>query len=764
MAKEPQNAKLCDLDEGGLTVHLSFDPDDSPADGKTPNTAVPKVSLGPYLESAYGVKLTINGGSAVFTDPDPNTDGKQATVQTGSMGRGYANFTDTVAENTQTMTATVVTDPEGQIILNGPSDTETFAFKQVADVYGLTFADALANNQPADGTSEDAGRAIVTKNGQPLGASESVIVVFSSSSSSTSFDLTKPYVQDGSTSQKLLVQTHNENGQTIADAYFTDTAPEGVTLTGQLQNDADVSGTQDFAFTQVATHNYSLAFTVPPLANNQAADGTPADEGQIVVTDNGGRIAAPVIVEFTFTDGSAQFVTTGDPNIQGGSTPTTLHVRTHYDESLGKDLANASFTDQTAEGVTLKASLPDHTEAGSPTQDFTFAAVDHYGLAFADPLSNNQLADGSSADEGRVIVTDNGGQLIAPVIVEFTFTNGSAQFVLTGDDNIVSGSTPTSLLVKTAYDSNLGKDIANASFTDQTPEGVTLKASLPDHTEAGSQTQDFTFAATHDYALTFTTPPPADNQAAGSGTDEAQAVVTDNGGQLTDPVIVNFVFLQGSAQFVLTGDDNIVSGSTPTTLLVKTHFDSNLGKDIANASFTDANAEPVTAKAVLQADSNVSDTQDFMFNPSGQKIMFEATGANFMQVSEDGQTVTLVNTRDTPSMYGDPSTIFTAQPYGADGQTVQLINYSNGNLRYLMASAELTLSGYLIYAAPPSTDKASLFQLIYPYGKSDSAAVYIKSLIAFPGVYLDTTDFKTIYAGVSDSDDALATWNAPYPS
>jgi hypothetical protein len=86
----------------------------------------------------------------------------------------------------------------------------------------------------ADGKSEDAGRAIVAKNGQPLGSGESVVVVVTSSSSTTSFDLSKPYVvQDGSSSQKLLVQTHNDpqTNQTIADAYFTDAVVEGLTLT-----------------------------------------------------------------------------------------------------------------------------------------------------------------------------------------------------------------------------------------------------------------------------------------------------------------------------------------------------------------------------------------------------------------------------------------------------------------------------------------------------------------------------------------------------
>jgi hypothetical protein len=283
---------------------------------------------------------------------------------------------------------------------------------------------------------------------------------------------------------------------------FTDTVAENGTMTATVVKNPDgsrypngPSDIESFAFTAVDV--YGLTFAKPPPANNQVADGSTPDQGQAVVTDNGGALKSPVIVKFEFASStSAKFVVTGDDNIQPGSTATTLYVQTHYDSNLGKNIANASFTDTTAEGVTLKTSLKDYPDVTPKTQDFTFKAVvtHNYALALTDPSpANNQPADGTSADKGQAVVTDNGGALTDPVIVKFECTRGSPKFVLTGDSNIQPGSTAATLDVQTHYDSNLGKDIANASFTDSAIEGVTLKASLRDNPLVPYKTQDFTF-------------------------------------------------------------------------------------------------------------------------------------------------------------------------------------------------------------------------------------------------------------------------------
>jgi hypothetical protein len=74
----------------------------------------------------------------------------------------------------------------------------------------------------------------------------------------------------------------------------------------------------------------------------------------------------------------------------------------------------------------------------SDIESFAFTAVDVYGLTFAKPPpANNQVADGSTPDQGQAVVTDNGGALKSPVIVKFEFASStSAKFVVTGDDNI----------------------------------------------------------------------------------------------------------------------------------------------------------------------------------------------------------------------------------------------------------------------------------------------------------------------------------------
>jgi hypothetical protein len=437
-----------------LGVQLGFDPNDSPADGQTPNGAIAKVTLDNLLKQGYGVLLKITTGSASFQNADPGTNGKAITLTTGAMGRVTANFTDTVAEQ-DNMTATVVTGPGGSPIANGPSDTKPYVFAPaISDVYGLG---------------------------------------------------------------------------------------------------------------------------LKALVDGASANGKSADQGEAIVTDNGGSLASPVIVRFEFTQGAAKFVLTGDTNIQPGSTEQVLYVKTHSEN--GNDIAKASFTDSTAAGetVTLKASLPDHPEVQPATLDFSFQALALHNYAIVlIPQADNARADGKWDNLGRVLITDNGVNATAPVVVKCEFTRGSAHFDLSTTTNVLSGSTDTILYVNSFFGGGL--DFADVFFTDTVTEVVTLKVSLRDYPAVTPQTHDFTFTPNHPIQLYAT------RNNARAYSDECNSVLASVG---DSPGTVVFTLpASSSASFV----DSSNPKSKEVTVI----------NGLADASFTSIRDEDVTLTATLK--------------------------------------------------------------------------------------------------------------------------------------------------------------------
>lgn len=134
--------------------------------------------------------------------------------------------------------------------------------------YEIASLTSLTPNGVTAGSYNE-GEAVVTKNGgKPLDENETVVVTFTLSSSTASFD-TSP----SSSPQTLYVNTYkNGKGQDIADADFTDTVPEPVvTLTAKLRDFQDVpSKTQNFKFT-------------PPYSAARIVTGASAAGGPVIV-------------------------------------------------------------------------------------------------------------------------------------------------------------------------------------------------------------------------------------------------------------------------------------------------------------------------------------------------------------------------------------------------------------------------------------------------------------------------------------------------
>ncbi len=321
-----------------------------------------------------------------------------------------------------------------------------------------------------------------------------------------------------------------------SDVTFTDTTAESGEIVAWLTSDPNIqSDPVPYTFTgTVAPKNY--AFTLSSRTpQGEAADGKAENIGRVVVTENGGRLTEAQIVKFVFKNGAASF-DTSQPYVQPlNSTSTVLYVETHFDDQSHCDIADAYFDDAKAETVTLEASLPAYSDLTPQTQDFTFTSVQPtFGLGLASCTPHGEPADGKAKNQGRAVVTENGGALQTAQIVQFEFESGSAAAFDIKQPDVQPGSTPTLLKVQTHSES--GQDIADAYFTDSEAESVTLVASLVDHPEVEPETQGFEFVVPPPppppprYKVTITDYPPSiDDQSSAPVSGTVVDTKTDGG-------------------------------------------------------------------------------------------------------------------------------------------------------------------------------------------------------------------------------------------
>lgn len=272
-------------------------------------------------------------------------------------------------------------------------------------------------------------------------------------------------------------------------------------------------------------------------------------------------------------------------------------------------LATLTFADTNTDSGEMLATMQNDPSVSSKAP-YAFTGSTGYNLVLLS-IKDGEPADGTSEDQGRAVVTHNGGALQAAQVVQFQFENGaSARFDVSRPD-VQPGSTDTVLQVKTHFDASSGHDIADAWLTDEVGETVTVEASLVGDTALTPQTLDFRFIASQTYEIALnalTDGQPAD----GNAEDAARAVVTQNGGALTEPQIAKFEFMSGAASFDITKPNVVQSLSDSRTLYVTTH--SEKGQDIADACFSDTQAEKVEVRAFLYNHPEVKPkTLDFTF-------------------------------------------------------------------------------------------------------------------------------------------------------
>ena len=392
--------------------------------------------------------------------------------------------------------------------------------------------------------------------------------------------------------QTLAGQSTGPMGR--VDVSFTDPLSESGDMIAWMTDSPTIKSDKErYTFAGAAGSTYDLV--LKPTIDGAPADGTSEDRGCAVVTENGGALQAPKIVKFAFgSAASARFDTTKPAGyVQPNSSSTVLYVKTHFDNDAQKDVADAYFTDNRVEAVTLIACLEGEPETKPQTQGFEFTAPRSYFLGLSSMTPDGVPSDGLSENLGRAIVSCDGSGLSAPQTVKFEL-QGEGVFDTRGAD-VLPNSTGSTLYVKTHHDGR--QDVAYAYFTAPWPGTTTLQAALPDHPEVEGRSVDFMFRSPPwPYAVALSSLTLDGVLADGKSENHAQVVVT-YGGKPMGHTLVTFE-LDGAWGAKFDTNRPYVQSSSANTMTVSTYTDEQ-GRDVADAYFTDSVAERVVLKASI---------------------------------------------------------------------------------------------------------------------------------------------------------------------
>ncbi len=385
-------------DESGYQLSLTLPADNAAADGNSADQAEAKLTRNGYLQPYAPITFQISSGSATFSNGSQQISGPE----TGPMGRSDVTFVDTKAESGE-IVAWMTNSPHIR------SDPVPYTFSGSTETAFAIALDSRVNDEPADGKSENVGRAVVTQNSGSL--SEAKIVKFEFESGAANFDLTKPnVVQSLSDNRTLFVTTHSDGGQDIADAYFADAHAETVTLKASLRDHTDVPfKTQDFTFTAAPSNNYS--FSLNRQSNGAQADGAAQNKANVTIWDDNAPAPDKTRVTFQLPAGSAQCASDNGNVVDSGTKPdgsTWIAVDSTFMQ--GVTVASAGFTDsnEAGETITLTAYLTDHAEVPAQSQDYTFSPKSPYVVTLTQAPS--WLADGVSGEIVGTVVDRQTGE------------------------------------------------------------------------------------------------------------------------------------------------------------------------------------------------------------------------------------------------------------------------------------------------------------------------------------------------------------------
>lgn len=443
---------------GEVIDTLEIVKDNSAADGQTKNVArvTVKDSNGKAVSKA-AVSLTADKSTVAFGAEH---------YQTNALGQVDVGFTDTVSENV-TLTASLD---------NGNSKMASTRFLAARSSATLNNLQVVKDGAPAGGTSKQdknvAEVYVMDGNNNPVK------------------DMAVKWSTDKSTVTIPSESKTDINGRAVVA--YTDTTAESVTLTASLGNGSSQHANSKFT-ADAASATISTLDVTP---DSSVADGTTPKTGKVTVKDNGGNLVAHTTVTFNITKGAAVF--------DGNKTSATATTD-------GKGEASITFTDKTAETVTLSAKAG-ASDIGK-TKDSTFIADNASAVVSTlDVTPASSEADGITPKTAKVTVKDSGGNLVANTAVTFNITKGAAQFSDGGQS-------------ATAITDNKGE--ASVAFTDKTIEIVTLQA----RTGKGDsgQTKDSTFVAP--MIMTLTADKEGVLESGGDDTIKLTAKVVDSHGK-----------------------------------------------------------------------------------------------------------------------------------------------------------------------------------------------------------------------------------------
>jgi hypothetical protein len=279
----------------------------------------------------------------------------------------------------------------------------------------------------------------------------------------------------------LYVKTHFDNNakQDIADAYFTDSVVEGVTLTASLVDEPHTQPqTQEFQFT--AKSAYGLDF-VSMTPDGVPSDGISENMGRATVWGPTSPLPIPQTVKFELLGG-------GTFDLRGayvlpGSDGRTLYVKTHFDRRQG-DVAYAYFTEISPEATSVRASLLYLPAVQPSTVDFAFnVPPSPYAISLRTDTLDGVPADGYTSNSVQAIVTKD-GKAMGSTDVTFALEPSTGARFFAGQPFVVS-STATTVTVRTHVDEQ-GRDVADALFTCVNPGLVKLTATFPEYGQQGT--------------------------------------------------------------------------------------------------------------------------------------------------------------------------------------------------------------------------------------------------------------------------------------
>ncbi|WP_312213382.1 Ig-like domain-containing protein [Pseudescherichia sp.] len=343
---------------GVSTLNVTMSTNNAMADGVSTNIAQAQ-ALDDHGNPLAGKEVTwrLGSGSAVATSP--------MTSITDQNGIATLTLTDKVAESQPVVASSDGVQGQTQAVFN-------------AVPVSAIDVNVTTTNAPADGTSTNAVRAVVTDaKGNPM---PGVALTWSVSSSHAS--ATSP-----------LAVTTDANG--AATFSLTDTVAETVTVNasaGGQQSSASVT------FVQADVKGIDVSV----VTNNAPNDGSSTNAVKAIVTDSKGNLMSGV--SLTWSLGSSH-----------ASATTPLTVTTDVN-----GVASLSLTDTVAETVQVKASAGG--QEGSVSVTFTQVNVNSITVQMT---TNSAPADGQTENIAQAQVFDDKGQPMQGVNVTWSVSGNA---------------------------------------------------------------------------------------------------------------------------------------------------------------------------------------------------------------------------------------------------------------------------------------------------------------------------------------------------